>query len=166
MRYLIIGISLLISTVYPLGCSNEHAIVDYQSFVTYVYDNKSGLDIEWIAYNRQKQQFLKRWEIPNENQMTITPLIVTSNPFNAHGLGLSEVIDSITVKLNDTQCLHYINMSDVGSNIFNPQDYDQSEQLLNEYYQNYERNSKSDKLFLVWTFTPEDVAQAVDCVMP
>ncbi len=162
MRYLVIGISLLLSTLCSLGCGDEHVIVDYQSFVTYVYDNQSGLDVELIAHNHQKQKFLKRWRIPNGNQMFIGPLVITSNPFNAHGFGLSEVTDSITVKFNNTQCLNYIKVSDVESNIFNPQDYDQSEQLLNQYYQTHERNAKSEKLFLAWTFTSEDVVQAND----
>ncbi len=166
MRYFLIG-SLWLMILLFIECRKYPPRISYGYTVYWRYENQSGVHLSIEAYNLLGDQF-EKWEV--RNQVTsfsppvyhadgITPFFLRSNT--------NYIADSIVVRFENGKCLMYtkqLNYED--RNIFDIERYNEYEQVViknpspgGPYYKN------GPMMILTWTFTPEDVAQAVDCDM-
>lgn len=151
INYLIIGISILISTNF-ISCTKH---VDYLKTVNYVYKNDSGVDLLIEVYNSDNVMF-KNYEVLNthEIEINLNPT-ETPSPFYFDGVG-NKVGTKIIVKFSDNNCLYFDRNSGVdiyGDKIFDIRKYD-----------NYTSELLEQKEFtLYYTFTQDNYANAVDC---
>lgn len=147
MRYLIIGISIIILFY---EC---HEIEDLERTIKYVYKNTSGSSLSLEVYNHSDIQFRHYFIQSNDSIVTHISKAEVPTVFSFNN-NVNEYGDSIIIRFNkNLKCLYYLREKVVPDDIFNIQKYDNySSELL----------SKSSYT-LYFTINEQDYNRSVIC---
>ena len=148
-----------------LGCQ---PLVSWSSEITYRYINQSRLDLVIEAYDTPENanRLIDRWKINHDEMISIGPLSgePSSSPFSGFKKGSS---DFVIIRFDHGECLTYHRFAHHdGShqkNIFDLRSYSDDVKRLRKNRKKRNQSITYPEFMLTWTFTPEDVAQAVDC---
>ena len=171
MRYLIIGICSLVVTVCIHQSCNQYKNTSWAYTITYVYTNLSGVNVIIEAYQKEAgRQFIlgQKWDVPNEKSIEFEPRTNDGGgpePFNFRS-NFGPTYDSVVIRFDNEKCLHYgRKYIPKTRDIFLREHYLEYEMRLNKSKKHDAPYYNSHDFTLTWIFTPEDVAQAVNCDM-
>ena len=166
MRYLKIGIYSLVVTVCIHQSCNRYIYRSWVYTITYVYTNLSGVN---LIIEAGTQSILgQKWHVPHGKSIEFEPQTnngVGPEPFNFES-NFGPKYDSVVIRFDNEKCLHYgryyISKT---RDIFLRDHYLEYEMRLNKSKKHNAPYFNSGDFTLTWVFTPEDVAQAIDCDM-
>ncbi|MCY4161979.1 MAG: hypothetical protein OXE77_08970 [Flavobacteriaceae bacterium] len=163
MRYFLIG-SVLLIILWSQGCRKYPDRISYAYTVHWRYENQSGIHLDLEAYNQLGEQF-EEWEIIHGRTVFFPPVNHDHGvfPFFLRPNAMYSA-DSVIVRFENGKCLVYTEQLTYDErNIFDLETYKEYEQFAIKNPKPGGPYFKKGPIILTWTFTPEDVAQAVDC---
>ncbi|MCY4298485.1 MAG: hypothetical protein OXC61_04215 [Flavobacteriaceae bacterium] len=168
MNSSLVGVIPLISSVFICySCSNT----SWAYTITYAYKNLSGIHLTMEAYQikevHQPSILGQKWDLPNAKTIQFEPLRTQAagpEPFDFdddYDKGVR--YDSVVIRFDNKKCLNYTRSVDNNRNLLRRESYLGYEMRLNKSKKHDAPYYNSHDFTLTWIFTPEDVAQAVDC---
>ncbi|MCY4160274.1 MAG: hypothetical protein OXE77_00225 [Flavobacteriaceae bacterium] len=156
----------MLTTLLFTECRKHPPQISYGYKVHWRYENQSGVNLILEAYNQFGDQF-EEWEIRN-HATSFFPLVNHANVVSPFFLRPSTKYsaDYIVVRFENGKCLVYakqLNYED--RNIFDIEIYNEYQQVAIKNPKPGGPYFKKGPIILTWTFTSEDVAQAIDCEM-
>ncbi len=143
-------------------CGEED--ISYGYTVNWVYENNTGNNITLEVYNQLGEKF-SQWEIQDqaniiipetEHEHYIFPFFLDSK--------ITRIAVSVIARFENGKCLEYSKRKeDSSKNIFDLMNYNEYEQVAIKNLNPGEPYFEKSPITLTWTFTPEDIAQAIDC---
>ncbi len=135
----------------------------------YVYQNHTEVDLKIIAYSRTNTELIDEWNITTGQQILIGPLVNEFPiPFYNYFIKLREKYedsDSVVIEFANNKCLVYNRYEATDGNILIAKNYQGFKEVEVKKPKEGEPIFNKHSFTLTWIFTPEDVAQAVDCDM-
>ncbi len=151
-------------------CVERIIEIDYGYSISYHYLNHSGTDLAIIAYD-DLGEIINSWALASNEKLvfdsTLGGVGTPPTPF-CKNIAKKDKIEShcakkVVVMFQNEKCNEYKNGFPSERNIFNMEKYLEYEFYLKKNRKENDPIFNSHDFVLTWTFTPEDIAQAIDC---